>query len=96
LALCMSMTPIIMNVVVPQLKEDHKKWSYYADVAGGGLPPEFYFGKPVTIENHIESTSELFAVLDAQVNDSESKEIIDHGIDSSDKPSLLLSDAEPN
>lgn len=94
MALCMSMTPIIMNVVVPQLKEDHKKWSYYADVAGGGMPPEFYFGKPVTVDDHIERTSELFAALDAQVGDDVEVEVIDHGIESPADTEFQLSNAE--
>jgi hypothetical protein len=96
MALCMSVALIIANVVVPQLKEDHKKWSYYADVAGGGMPPEFYFGKPITVEDHIQRTSELFAVLDAQVGQAEPVEIIDDGIKQPADTEFQLSNAEPD
>ena len=96
IALCISMTPIVSDVVVPQLKEDHKKWSYYADIAGGGMPPEFYFGNPVTVEDHIQRTSEIFAVLDAQVGDDIDVEIIDHGIDTPVGSEFQLSNAEPD
>ena len=94
IALCMSMAPIVMDVIVPQLKEDHKKWSYYADIAGGGMPPEFYFGNPVTVDDHIQRSSELFVALDAQVGDSADVEIIDHGIDTLAPAEFQLSNAE--
>lgn len=63
----LALMPLFFSVITPMLVEEHDRWTYVAGVQRVNQPPSLFFAKPISLQEHIRKTDDLFAELDAEV-----------------------------
>ena len=55
-----SLTMLFLSEVAPKLEPAHERWSEYSTISHSAQPPQFFIGKTVSLDMHLNKTEKLF------------------------------------
>jgi hypothetical protein len=51
---------LFLSEVAPKLEPAHERWSEYSTISHSAQPPQFFIGKTVSLDMHLNKTEKLF------------------------------------